>query len=68
VEINHPWGSDENPEVPVDHLIFVVLANRLSELDAIRANYPGGRSRRVIHPKGHLLYVIYEVESPQTPH
>jgi hypothetical protein len=68
VEINHPWGSDENPEVPVDHLIFVVLANRLSELDAIRANYPGGRARRVIHPKGHLLYVIYEVESPQTPH
>jgi hypothetical protein len=68
LEINHPWGSDENPDIPADHLIFVVLARRLSELDSIQASYPGGSARRVIHPKGQLLYIIYEVEFPQTSH
>ena len=66
IEIDHPWGSFDNPEAPADHLIFVVLAQRLSELDAIKASYPGGSVRRVNHPKGWFLYTIYEVEFPQT--
>jgi uncharacterized membrane protein len=65
VDVNGTWDSYVNPNLPADHLIFVFLSQRISELDSVKASFPGGRTRHIDDPKGKLLYSIYEVDYSQ---
>jgi hypothetical protein len=62
VDVNGTWDSYVNPNLPADHLIFVFLSQRISELDSVKASFPGGRTRHIDDPKGKLIYSIYEVD------
>ncbi len=41
-DMSQPWGSPENPPLAGHPLIFVFLPGHESDLDAVRADYPGG--------------------------
>jgi hypothetical protein len=61
IDMNHPWGSPENPELSSDKLIFVFLPDNEEDMNAVRAAYPGGQLIEEYFDNGVFLYWIYEV-------
>jgi 4-amino-4-deoxy-L-arabinose transferase-like glycosyltransferase len=61
VNMDHPWGSDQNPELTSDHVIFVFLPNHEDNLRAIQEAYPTGELAEEYESDGDLLYWYYEV-------
>jgi hypothetical protein len=58
-----PRDGESDYETQVDgHTLFVVLRERLSELDAIQVRHPNGRMQEY-HSKadGRLMFIAYEV-------
>jgi hypothetical protein len=58
-----PRNSDSDYETRVEGPTrFVVMGERLSELDAIRAKHPGGSTRQ-FHSEatGRLMFIVYEI-------
>jgi 4-amino-4-deoxy-L-arabinose transferase-like glycosyltransferase len=65
LDMNQPWGSPQNPKPTSDYLIFILLPDHESELDAIRDDYPGGKLIHEFDTNGQTLYWLYEI-SPET--
>jgi hypothetical protein len=59
VDMNAPWGSEENPELSVSNLFFVFLPNHQEDLEAVQASYPGGSLFTEIAADGRPLYYLY---------
>lgn len=62
-DMNKPWGSDQNPRLPGDHLFFVFLPGLESDLRAVQASYPGGQLLEERTSDGRLLYWLYQYAS-----
>jgi len=65
IEQTQPWGSPDNLPVAGDHLIFVFLPNNLTQLEAVKVNYPVGKLLEEKNPSGETLYWLYEVAFPE---
>lgn len=63
VDINHPWGSPENPRLQDGSIIFVFLPEMQADLGSVKADFPGGRAHQERTADGILLYWIYEFAS-----
>jgi 4-amino-4-deoxy-L-arabinose transferase-like glycosyltransferase len=59
-DINHPWGSAQNPPVEGQHLLFIVLPGLQADLQAIQADYPGGNIRAAYSTNDQALFYLYE--------
>ncbi len=59
-DMNHPWGSLENPQLQSDYLIFVFLPGLEADLEAVQNSYPGGELLQETTADGRLLYWLYE--------
>jgi 4-amino-4-deoxy-L-arabinose transferase-like glycosyltransferase len=62
-DMNQPWGSDQNPRLPDDHLFFVFLPGLERDLRAVQASYPGGQLLEERTSDGRLLYWLYRFAS-----
>jgi 4-amino-4-deoxy-L-arabinose transferase-like glycosyltransferase len=62
-DMNKPWGSDQNPRLSGDHIIFVFLPGLERDLRAVQASYPGGQLREERTSDGRLLYWLYQYAS-----
>lgn len=60
IDINYPWGDLQNPPIEGDHLLFFILPFLQGDLDAIRAEYPGGTTLVHRSTNDEPLYYIYE--------
>lgn len=67
VDVNHPWGAPENPQPVKDNLLFVFLPERAGELEAVMADYPGGKLYEETDEEGSNLYLYYEYQRRPTP-
>lgn len=66
VDINHPWGSPENPQPTSQNLLFVFLPETHEELESIKASYPGGKYMEIRKNDGQPLFWLYS-HSPSEP-
>ena len=60
IDVNHPWGDQQNPPIEGEHLLFIVLHFLIDDLNAIKAEYPGGKLTGQYTPDGRPLFYIYE--------
>jgi hypothetical protein len=60
IDMNHSWGSEENPEPTSDHLIFVFLPDHYDQLDLVQADYPVGETKVETTRDDRPLYLLYE--------
>ena len=61
VDMDHLWGSDENPEPGSDHLIFVFLPDHYDQLELVQADYPVGQMKIETTRDDRPLYLLYEI-------
>jgi hypothetical protein len=60
-DMNSAWGSPDNPPVPEGrYLFFVFMPDRETEIDGVRASYPGGTLGEIFASDGSLLYTYYD--------
>jgi hypothetical protein len=55
-----PWGDPENIIPHANHLTFVILPQKESEILSIQADYPGGTLQKQLTPYNETLFWIYE--------
>jgi hypothetical protein len=60
IDVNYPWGSAQNPQIEGQHLLFIVLPALQEDLQAIKADYPGGNIRAEYSTNNQPLFYIYE--------
>jgi 4-amino-4-deoxy-L-arabinose transferase-like glycosyltransferase len=60
-DFRQPWGSEENPTLTNDHILFVLLPEHQDDLTAIMEDYPEGVLLEEYDPYNSLLYWYYEV-------
>ncbi len=59
-----PWGDPSNPVIPTDKLIFIVLADKTDDLNAVQTQYPGGYLREYNNAYGQLAFYTYQTPPP----
>lgn len=59
-DVEHPWGSPDNPTPSSNHLIFIFLPDNMADLSLIQTEYPGGTLSEKIGANGDTLYWLYE--------
>ena len=60
IDMNYPWGDQQNPPVEGDHLLFIILPFLQDDLAAIRTDYPGGKFSIEYSTDNQPLYYLYE--------
>jgi len=60
-DFHYPWGSEENPQLTNDHILFVLLPEQQENLTAIIKDYPNGILLQEHNPFDDVLYWYYEV-------
>src|SRR5690606_28749556 len=59
-DVEHPWGTPDNPTPTSNHLIFIFLPDNMADLSLIQTEYPGGTLSEKIGANGETLYWLYE--------
>jgi 4-amino-4-deoxy-L-arabinose transferase-like glycosyltransferase len=66
IDINHPWGSPENPKPSSHNLLFVFLPDTQDELESVKSSFPGGYLMEVVKEDGRTLYWLYKYSSVES--
>lgn len=64
IDVNYPWGDEQNPPIEGDHLLFIVMDFLIDDLNAIKAEYPGGKLTGQYTNDAQVLFYIYEYKRP----
>jgi len=67
LDFRQPWGSQENPEITADRVIFVFLPEEQENLDLVRQDYPDGALSVEYDQQGLPLYWHYTVNLLRQP-
>ena len=60
---DHPYGSEENPDLEGSRWLFIIPPERKGELEAVRMEYPGGTTGETMNWNGVLLFYYYDVST-----
>ncbi len=60
-DMNAPWGSAENPPLVGHPLLFVFLPEHEADMEAVRAEFPGGQLIEEPSRTGGVLFWLYQV-------
>jgi len=60
IDMNYPWGSQLNPTITGEKVIFVFLSNHEADLQAVQASFPGGDLIEEKDNDGATFFWMYE--------
>ncbi len=67
LDFREPWGSENNPTITSNKVLFVFLPEQRDNLDLVSRDYPGGTLNTEYDQQGGPLYWLYFVDQTAQP-
>jgi 4-amino-4-deoxy-L-arabinose transferase-like glycosyltransferase len=64
LDFNQPWGSQENPVLTSDHILFIFLPGNEGEMESVKQTYPHGSTAFQQNTDGSVLFWLYTIYLP----
>jgi 4-amino-4-deoxy-L-arabinose transferase-like glycosyltransferase len=67
LDFNHPWGSEENPQLTAEQIMFVFLPGNQDNIGLVVQDYPNGTAAIEHNIDGSVLYWSYTINNTNFP-